>query len=741
MSPRDDQADDSADVTETGRADKSLSERPAERPIQPADPAANPAAAPPVDQAATPPATQPAKPRPARPALGLTGTTLDAAMLQAVLDATPARVVVVNREHRFLFANREALQFFGARAEQIIGRPLRDVIGASYESTYVALHETLFERGESVRNEGWVEYPVHGRLYVQQMFLPHAPAGGPVQAVFVFIRDLTELKTREAELSAKVAQLQEAEALKSAIFDHALAAMVSSDAQGRVAEFNPAAEAMFGHRRAAVIGQVVADVLFPQRMRQAHRAGLEALRQGQAEQHLGQRIEMAALHADGHEFPVEIVFWRSQVGQAEYYTATLVDLTERRAAAAEIARQRDALRQSEKLSAMGSLLAGVAHELNNPLAIVMGRATLLQDKTEGTPLADDANRIHEAAARCGRIVRTFLDMARNKPLAMTAVQLNELVRGAADLLQHGLRSGDVQVDLFLAPDLPTVQADADRLGQVVLNLMINAQQALAEAPRPRRLRISTGARGAAPGKVPVHIDLSAMLAGAEPGLAGASSGEVWLQISDSGAGVPEALRERIFDPYFTTKPGGTGTGLGLAVSRAVARELGGELRLEPSAAGACFVLSLPLSEPVPFDAAPAPVVAAAPAVLAPTTVLVIDDEPEIAELIEAMLSSAGFEVECAGSAALALQAIARRPPQAIVCDLRMPDMDGTALWRQVRQRWPALARRMVFVTGDALSAGARQFFVESGCASLDKPFAKPELLAALRGALAAADSA
>ncbi len=722
MSPCDDQADDSAGVTETGRADKSLSERPAERPIQPADPAANPAVAPPVDQAATPPATQPAKPRPARPALGLTGTTLDAAMLQAVLDATPARVVVVNREHRFLFANREALQFFGARAEQIIGRPLRDVIGASYESTYVALHETLFERGESVRNEGWVEYPVHGRLYVQQMFLPHAPAGGPVQAVFVFIRDLTELKTREAELSAKVAQLQEAEALKSAIFDHALAAMVSSDAQGRVAEFNPAAEAMFGHRRAAVIGQVVADVLFPQRMRQAHRAGLESLRQGQAEQHLGQRIEMAALHADGHEFPVEIVFWRSQVGQAEYYTATLVDLTERRAAAAEIARQRDALRQSEKLSAMGSLLAGVAHELNNPLAIVMGRATLLQDKTEGTPLADDANRIHEAAARCGRIVRTFLDMARNKPLAMTAVQLNELVRGAADLLQHGLRSGDVQVDLFLAPDLPTVHADADRLGQVVLNLMINAQQALAEAPRPRRLRISTGARGAA---------------------AAASAGEVWLQISDSGAGVPEGLRERIFDPYFTTKPGGTGTGLGLAVSRAVARELGGELRLEPSAAGACFVLSLPLSEPVPPQPAaiPSPVAAQAPKALAPTTVLVIDDEPEIAELIEAMLISAGFEVECASSAALALQAIERRPPQAIVCDLRMPDMDGTALWRQVRQRWPALARRMVFVTGDALSAGAQQFFVESGCASLDKPFAKPELLAALRTALAATDSA
>ncbi len=634
-------------------------------------------------------------PRPPSP--GLAGTSLDAAMLQAFLDAIPARVLAVDRQHRILFANRELLQFLGARLEQVMGRHLRDVIGAAYDQSYAPLHERLFDRGESVHSEGWVDYPHRGRLYVQEQFLPHVQGDGQVQVVFVLIRDLTELKTREAELSAKVAQLQEAEALKSAIFDHALAAMVSSDEQGRVVEFNPAAEAMFGHARAAVLGRTVADALFPPRMRELHRQGLAALRQGQHEQQLGQRIEMLALHAGGHEFPVEIVFWRTRVGVADYYTATMVDLTERKAAAAEIARQRDALRQSEKLSAMGSLLAGVAHELNNPLAIVTGRASLLQEKAEGTPMADDARRIHEAAQRCARIVRSFLDLARAKPGELVAVQLNELARGAADLLQYSLRSSEVRLELALAPGLPTVQADADRLGQAVLNLMLNAQQALTElgAGAPRVMSLATAVQ----------------------------DGGVTLRVSDSGPGVPPALRERIFDPYFTTKAAGAGTGLGLSVSRAVARELGGELSLEPSGAGACFVLRLPL---------PAQAVAEPPR----PQVLVVDDEPELAELIEAMLQAAGFAVSRAASGAAALQVLKSAVPDAIVCDLRMPDMDGMALWRQVRQSHPALATRMLFITGDALSASAQRFFAESACPHLDKPFAKPALLAAVRALLA-----
>nr|WP_316641803.1 ATP-binding protein [uncultured Roseateles sp.] len=245
----------------------------------------------------------------------------------------------------------------------------------------------------------------------------------------------------------------------------------------------------------------------------------------------------------------------------------------------QIARQRDALRQSEKLSAMGSLLAGVAHELNNPLAIVMGRASLLeerlQDRGADAQTCADLQRIREAAERCGRIVRTFLNMARSRPTQRSTVHLHELVQAAADMLAYSYRSHGINLDLALAPDLPSLQADGDQLGQVVLNLMVNAQQALTAHEGERRVRVSTGLRPAVDEETPAQL---------------------WLRIADTGPGIAAAARAKLFEPFFTTKAEGNGTGLGLSLSRSLAREHGGELALEPAdlAGGASFVLTLPL---------------------------------------------------------------------------------------------------------------------------------------------------
>jgi two-component system NtrC family sensor kinase len=234
------------------------------------------------------------------------------------------------------------------------------------------------------------------------------------------------------------------------------------------------------------------------------------------------------------------------------------------------------LRQREKLVLMGSLLAGVAHELNNPLTIVMGRAAMLEEQTHGTPLHDEARRVVEAAQRCGRIVRTFLNMARQRKPSRGTVRLNELVRAVADMLGYLLRSHGVQLQLQLCETLPDAHGDADQLGQVVLNLLVNAQQALADAPPPRRVQVSTGSIDAAPAD---------------------GRGQLWLRVSDNGPGVPQELAEHVFSPFFTTKAEGTGTGLGLSMCRAVAREHGGDVVLEPVAAGASFLLWVPLGGP------------------------------------------------------------------------------------------------------------------------------------------------
>ena len=632
---------------------------------------------------------------------------IDARLGAVLLDNITSRLALIDREGRYVYANREMLDFLGWSALEVTGRHVRDVIGREAFAGYMPIHDRVWS-GETVRIEGWVTFPQRGRRYMIETFVPYGSEGGALEWVAVFGRDHTELKTRELELAEGLEKLHHSEALKSAIFDHAFAALVSTDAAGRIVEFNPAAEATFGRRRAEVLGRPVSEVMIPERFRPAHDAGIRRLQAGGEGRVLGKRMQMHAQRADGTEFPMEMVLWRTAAGGEVFYTASIADVSERHDAARQIERQREALRQSEKLTAMGSLLAGVAHELNNPLAIVMGRAGLLEEKCEDQPaLQADAARIRQAAERCGRIVRTFLDMARNRPSRRSAVSLNEMARAAAEMLLYGYHTHDIELDLALAEGLPSVQADADQIGQIVMNLLVNAQQALSGFDGVRRVRVETGV---------------------QPG-SGARESGVWLRVADNGPGVDDAARARLFEPFFTTKAEGAGTGLGLAVSRSLARDHGGDVVLEPrgTGAGASFLLVLPLVAAVADDAPRESATEPAPAPQA--RLLVVDDEADLAALMRDLLESAGYDVATAESGAIALELLDTARFDAIVSDLRMPDMDGAGLWREVSARHPELAGRMLFVTGDTLSPNARQFLKDSKGLSLDKPFSKADLLA------------
>jgi two-component system NtrC family sensor kinase len=211
------------------------------------------------------------------------------------------------------------------------------------------------------------------------------------------------------------------------------------------------------------------------------------------------------------------------------------DVTEKKRSAEELAHQRESLYQREKLAALGSLLAGVAHELNNPLSVVVARAVLLEE--QGDPATHAAAvKIRTAAERCARIVRTFLAMARQQRPERGPVAINDVVAAALDITGYATRTSSVDVSVDLSPDIPLVHADADQLHQVLLNLVINAQQALQDHALPRRIAIRTDSTRRA-----------RRCASRSP---------------DNGPGIPPQLRARIFEPYFTTKP--TGLGLGVA---------------------------------------------------------------------------------------------------------------------------------------------------------------------------------
>jgi len=287
------------------------------------------------------------------------------------------------------------------------------------------------------------------------------------------------------------------------------------------------------------------------------------------------------------------------------------------------------------------------------------------------------------------------------------VLLNDLVPAATDMLQYALRSHDIALQLALTPGLPEIHADPYQMRPIVLNLLVNAQQALMAVEGVRRLSVSTG--------------LEQRRSDREPRL--------WLRVRDNGASVPPGLREQVFAPFFTTKAEGAGTGMGLAVSRSIAQAHGGSLLLEGGPGGASFRLSLPLSGEAGPPSASAPLDALDS--VAAARLLVVDDEGQIAELMRDFLCSAGYEVAVAESGLAALAMLGETRFDAIVSDLRMPDIDGASLWRAVRQHDPALARRMLFVTGDTLSPSARVFLDQSRCAGLDKPFTKAELLRAV----------
>ncbi|HEY1290895.1 MAG TPA: ATP-binding protein [Burkholderiales bacterium] len=404
------------------------------------------------------------------------------------------------------------------------------------------------------------------------------------------------------------------------------------------------------------------------------------------------RTEITETRQDGATREIEVHAIPMQYQGTPHVLTIARDITDEKRSAEELTRQREALYQREKLAALGSLLAGVAHELNNPLSVVVARAVMLEEQGDPATRAA-AVKIRAAADRCARIVRTFLAMARQQRPERGRVTINDVVSAALDITAYAVRTSGIEVELDLEA-VPPIHADADQLHQVLLNLIINAQHALQDHPGTRRIHVSTRH----------DADLEA----------------VCITVADSGPGIPAELRKRVFEPYFTTKPIGVGTGVGLAVSLGIVEAHGGTLSVDcPPDGGAIFRIVLPVGSVAPDSAAAGP--QGAPSALR-CRILVVDDEAEIREALNQILTEARHRVVTASSGREALERLARERYDVILTDIRMPDVDGRALYQQIEQRWPERAARVAFVTGDTLTSALRDFAAASGRPVIEKPF-------------------
>jgi PAS domain S-box-containing protein len=392
---------------------------------------------------------------------------------------------------------------------------------------------------------------------------------------------------------------------------------------------------------------------------------------------------------DGTTFPVSstVVPLRNSDGRVTHFVGVQRDITDE-------LKLRDQLVHSERLSAVGELVAGVAHELNNPLQTILGSVELMLEE----PAVDhtrDLQMVRTEASRAGQIVRNLLAFARKSSPDRNRADLNQIAGAVAHLRSHALINKDISLDLELHPGVLAVLVNREEIQQVVLNLVLNAEHAIGDKPGRIRIRTQAGALA--------HT----------------------LEVTDDGPGISVELRGRVFEPFFTTKEVGQGTGLGLSLGLGIATAHGGSLELcPPTGRGACFRLTIPAQTSA--EAASAPGAGAARKAGEPRRVLVIEDEPPIRELLARMLERRDFVVAGAGSCAEARTVSAGQTFDLVLCDIWLPDGSGVECLRHLRRAQPAISRRFVFVTGDARALGG----IDAEFATapvLTKPFTASDL--------------
>jgi PAS domain S-box-containing protein len=490
--------------------------------------------------------------------------------------------------------------------------------------------------------------------------------------------------------------------LLRALVDHLSAMVAYWDADQRCRFANRAYEKWFGADPRSIIGKPMRELLGP--LYALNLPYIEGVLRGEA-QEFEREIPDPAGGAPRHslaQYIPDIVD-----GEVRGFYVLVTDITRLKRTERALRDAEHRLEASARLDALATLAAGIAHEINNPLAAILAHTELALESLSGLPetaasVASDLNEARTSTLRVRDIVRSMRLLARGEAKKDERVDVSDTLRGSIELVQPSLRYR-AHVVLDLAPAL-YVRGNASQLAQVFVNLLSNAAQALPEEPgRANEIRVATRREG----------DF------------------VVSEVSDNGCGIPQDLLDRVFEPFFTTKGVGAGMGLGLSISKSIIDALGGELSVNSELGrGSSFKIVLPAAPAgVPVAPPPAALVASPRSVPdqaphARARVLIIDDELAVARTLERILArDCDVVVMNHGRDALELLAQEKEAPfDMILCDLMMPEPSGEAIYEKVQAQQPQVAERFVFITGGAFTAKGRQFLESVPVAVLEKPF-------------------
>jgi len=603
--------------------------------------------------------------------------------------------------------NPAAERLFGIAGQQAIGSSIDIIVPEELRSEARATLERI-RGGEKVDYHETVRAKKDGRrIDVSLGVSPIRSQSGTIIGAATVARDITARKKAQEALL-------ESEQMARDIIANALEAFIQTDGGGHIVEWNPQAEAIFGWSRQQAVGRHLVGLLLSEALRPHYETMTQRLVRNEEKAAAGLRFETEAMRKDGQLIKVEVSLKALRRRTGYVFNAFVRDLTQKIVA-------EEQLRQAQKMEALGQLTGGIAHDFNNVLTVITGTIEILAGEVSAKPQsAAIARLIGEAADRGAELTAHLLAFARKQPLQPRETDVNRLIIESARLMRPTLGE-HIEIEAILMDEVWTALVDPGQLGSALLNLAINSRDAM---PDGGKLTLETG-------NVTFDRDCAAAHGDVEAG------NYVMIAVSDTGIGIPEAIRDRVFDPFFSTKGVGKGTGLGLSMVYGFVKQSGGHIKLYgEEGRGTTFKLYLPQAEAAPEQVAAEPSSCGTEG--GHETILVVEDDPLVRTYVNTQLQSLGYRTL---SAANGIEALAIADSGAafdlLFTDVIMPGgLNGRQLAAQMMQRRSPL--KVLFTSGYTENAIIHHGRLDSGVLLLAKPYRKFDLARMLRVALTSA---
>ena len=638
--------------------------------------------------------------------LAISGQHELASRLAAIVESSDDAIIGKTLDGIITSWNRGAERMYGYTAQEMIGHSVSRLFPPDRADELAPILDRL-RRGElidhfrtnRVRKDGTV-------IDVSVSVSPIRDAAGVVVGAATVARDITEHNRAAAERSELASRLV-------AIVESSDDAIIGKTLDGIITSWNRGAERMYGYTAQEMIGHSVSRLFPPDRADELAPI-LDRLRRGELIDH----FETNRVRKDGMviDVAVSVSPIRDAAGAVVGAATVARDITDRNRVAAERSGMEFRLRQAERLETVGLLAGGLAHDFNNLLGAILGYASLVAGATAGDPeIRADAGKIQAVARRAGRLTRQLLIFSRRALTQPEPVDVNAIVRDVEELLSVSIGSG-VELRLELAESVPAIMADRGQVEQVLLNLAFNARDAM---PEGGILTIGTSLTELGERDDALDPDAS-------PGR------YVQLTVSDTGTGMSSEVAGRILEPFFTTKPEGLGTGLGLSTVHNIVTKAGGSLRVDPGeGTGSGFRIYFPALEVLAIPGAPKD---AGPAVRGNgESILVVDDEPAVREVISRILRRNGYAALEASGGEQALALVSSQEIQLLLTDSVMPGMSGAGLAKLVVGLKPGLP--VLYMSGFSAGVLSPERVSSGELAFIQKPFTAEALLTKVRATL------